>query len=106
MSAFGGHGEVKLGSKALGRTQNVSPLGSIHEEMDPSRVKKRGTRTKISASNRFIGCRLESRERGFGRTFGSNKLLTAAICKRSCEFGVVIHGDTGPAIQIDFDAPL
>jgi len=41
--------------------------------------KKRGMRTKISFGNRFIGCRIDSSERSFGRTFLSNELLTAVI---------------------------
>ena len=54
------------------------------------RVKKRGIRTKMSFGNWFIGCRIDSSERIFGRTLVSNELLTAAIYKHGRELSVTM----------------
>jgi len=45
------------------------------------RVEKRGIRMKTLFGNRFIGGRLDSSERSFGRTFVSNALLAPVIYK-------------------------
>ena len=42
----------------------------------------------MSFGSRFIGCRIDSSERSFGRTSVSNELLTAVIYKHIREFGV------------------
>ena len=57
-----------------------------------SRVKKRGIRMKMmSLGNWLMGCRIDSSERSFGRTFVSNELLVAVIYKHNREFGVVTN---------------
>jgi len=63
------------------------------------RVKKRGIRAKTFFGNRFIGCRIDSSERSFGRTFVSSELLTLAIYKHSCESGVLIEMSGGRLVS-------
>jgi len=77
-------------------------MGKWLHESSFSCAKKRGIRTKTSLGNRFIGCRIDSSERSFGRTFVSNELLTPVIYKRGREFGVATKLPGG----VDFDAPL
>jgi len=60
-------------------------LGGLNFHLASSRARKRGIRTKTSAGNRLIGCRIDSSERSFGRSFVSNELLAAVIWKYSRE---------------------
>lgn len=63
---------------------------SSHSSSVRVNTKNRGKRTKMSVGNWFMGCRFDSSKRNFGRTFVSNKLLTAVIYKHGREFGVAM----------------
>jgi len=48
-------------------------------------LKKRGIVMRISFGSRFMGWKVDSRERSFGNTFSSNALLTVVICEHTRE---------------------
>ena len=59
-------------------------------------------RMKTSFGNRFMGCRIDSSERSFGKIFVSKEFLTVVIWKHSYQPGVMIKMPSGRTTDLAY----